>query len=128
MAAGMATGEILGALAMTEPGAGSDLRGAKTTAKKVEGGYLVNGAKTFISSGKTADVIVTFVKTGEGNKAGRVQPAADRERHGRASITARSCTRWASTGTTPPSSRSAMSSCPTTTSSAARRVWASSSS
>ena len=66
---GMATGEILGALAMTEPGAGSDLRGAKTTAKRVEGGYLVNGAKTFISSGKTADVIVTFVKTGEGNKA-----------------------------------------------------------
>ncbi|MGC5172315.1 acyl-CoA dehydrogenase family protein [Micromonospora sp. DT81.3] len=66
---GMATGEIIGALAMSEPGAGSDLRGAKTTAKRVEGGYVVNGAKTFISSGKTADVIVTFVKTGEGNKA-----------------------------------------------------------
>jgi long-chain-acyl-CoA dehydrogenase len=49
---GMATGEILGALAMTEPGAGSDLRGIKTTAKKVDGGYLVNGAKTFISSGR----------------------------------------------------------------------------
>ncbi|HYI50622.1 MAG TPA: acyl-CoA dehydrogenase family protein [Microbacterium sp.] len=65
---GMATGEILGALAMTEPGAGSDLRGIKTTAKKVDGGYLVNGAKTFISSGKTADMIVTFVKTGEGNR------------------------------------------------------------
>ena len=66
---GMATGEILGALAMSEPGAGSDLRGIKTTAKKVDGGYIVNGAKTFISSGKTADVIVTFVKTGEGNSA-----------------------------------------------------------
>lgn len=65
---GMATGEILGALAMTEPGAGSDLRGIKTTAKKVEGGYVVNGAKTFISSGKTADMIVTFVKTGEGSR------------------------------------------------------------
>ena len=65
---GMATGEILGALAMTEPGAGSDLRGIKTTAKKVDGGYLVNGAKTFISSGKTADMVVTFVKTGEGNR------------------------------------------------------------
>jgi acyl-CoA dehydrogenase len=64
----MATGEILGALAMTEPGAGSDLRGIKTTAKKVDGGYIVNGAKTFISSGKTADIVVTFVKTGEGNK------------------------------------------------------------
>ncbi|MEV8267430.1 acyl-CoA dehydrogenase family protein [Microbacterium sp. NPDC076911] len=64
----MATGEILGALAMTEPGAGSDLRGASTTAKKVDGGYIVNGAKTFISSGKTADIVVTFVKTGEGNR------------------------------------------------------------
>ncbi|PRI10759.1 acyl-CoA dehydrogenase family protein [Leucobacter massiliensis] len=66
----MASGEALGALAMTEPGAGSDLRGATTTAKKVDGGYLVNGAKTFISNGKTADVVVTFVKTGEGNRAG----------------------------------------------------------
>lgn len=64
----MATGEVLGALAMTEPGAGSDLRGIKTTATKVDGGYLVNGAKTFISSGVTADIVVTFVKTGEGNR------------------------------------------------------------
>jgi long-chain-acyl-CoA dehydrogenase len=64
----MATAEVIGALAMTEPGAGSDLRGIKTTAKKVDGGYLVNGAKTFISSGKTADMVVTFVKTGEGNR------------------------------------------------------------
>lgn len=64
----MATGEIIGALAMTEPGAGSDLRGIKTTAKKVDGGYIVNGAKTFISSGATADLVVTFVKTGEGNR------------------------------------------------------------
>ena len=65
---GMATGEVVGALAMTEPGAGSDLRGIKTTAKKVDGGYIVNGAKTFISSGATADLVVTFVKTGEGNR------------------------------------------------------------
>ncbi len=64
----MATAEVLGALAMTEPGAGSDLRGVTTTAKKVDGGYVVNGAKTFISSGKTADLVVTFVKTGEGNR------------------------------------------------------------
>ncbi|PQZ54556.1 MULTISPECIES: acyl-CoA dehydrogenase family protein [unclassified Microbacterium] len=64
----MATGEVLGALAMTDPGAGSDLRGIKTSAKKVDGGYILNGAKTFISSGTTADVVVTFVKTGEGNR------------------------------------------------------------
>ncbi|WP_402467596.1 acyl-CoA dehydrogenase family protein [Isoptericola aurantiacus] len=65
----MATCEVLGALAMTEPGAGSDLRSARTTAKKVDGGYVVNGSKIFISSGKTADLVVTFVKTGEGNRA-----------------------------------------------------------
>lgn len=64
----MAAGEVIGALAMTEPGAGSDLRGIKTTAKKVDGGYIVNGAKTFISSGATADLFVAFVKTGEGNR------------------------------------------------------------
>ncbi|GAA1322520.1 acyl-CoA dehydrogenase family protein [Leucobacter albus] len=64
----MATCEVLGALAMTEPGTGSDLRGVATTAKKTDGGYIVNGAKTFISSGKTADMVVTFVKTGEGNR------------------------------------------------------------
>ena len=64
----MATGEVLGALAMTDPGAGSDLRGVTTHAKQVDGGYILNGAKTFISSGKTADIVVTFVKTGEGNR------------------------------------------------------------
>lgn len=64
----MAAAEVIGALAMTEPGAGSDLRGIRTTAKRVEGGYVINGAKTFISSGVTADMVVTFVKTGEGNR------------------------------------------------------------
>lgn len=64
----MATGEVIGALAMTEPGAGSDLRGISTTAKRTDGGYIVNGAKTFISSGATADIFVVFVKTGEGNR------------------------------------------------------------
>lgn len=64
----LAAGEVVGALAMTEPGTGSDLRGVTSTAKKIDGGYLLNGAKTFISSGATADLFVTFVKTGEGNR------------------------------------------------------------
>ena len=72
----MATGEVLGALAMTDPGAGSDLRGIKTNAKKVDGGYILNGAKTFISSGSTADVVVTFVKTGEGNRPDAFSPVS----------------------------------------------------
>jgi long-chain-acyl-CoA dehydrogenase len=123
----MATGEILGALAMTEPGAGSDLRGIKTTAKKVDGGYLVNGAKTFISSGKTADIVVTFVKTGEGNRPDAFSLLI-LEDGMEGFDTARSSRRWASTGGTPPSSASPTCSSPRRTSSAARRAWASSSS
>jgi acyl-CoA dehydrogenase len=59
----MASGEILGAIGMSEPGAGSDLQGIATSAKRVEGGYRVSGQKTFISNGQCADLIVTVVKT-----------------------------------------------------------------
>lgn len=58
---GMSSGDIVGAIAMTEPGAGSDLQGIRTSAKKVKGGYLVNGQKTFISNGQTADLVLTVV-------------------------------------------------------------------
>jgi alkylation response protein AidB-like acyl-CoA dehydrogenase len=47
----MVAGELIGAIAMTEPGTGSDLRGIKTSARKVDDGWIVNGAKTFITSG-----------------------------------------------------------------------------
>lgn len=60
---GMATGEILGAIGMTEPGAGSDLKAIKTTALRVGDEYIVNGSKTFITNGSSADVIVLVVKT-----------------------------------------------------------------
>jgi acyl-CoA dehydrogenase len=60
---GMATGEILGAIGMTEPGAGSDLKAIKTTAIREGDEYVVNGSKTFITNGSTADVIVLAVKT-----------------------------------------------------------------
>jgi len=59
----MARGEIVGAIAMSEPGAGSDLQGVSTTARKVEGGYSVNGQKTWITNGQTADLIITVCKT-----------------------------------------------------------------
>ncbi len=59
----MASGEYIMAIGMTEPGAGSDLKGIRTTARKVEGGWIVNGAKTFISSGMQADGVVTVVRT-----------------------------------------------------------------
>jgi acyl-CoA dehydrogenase len=58
-------GERIAALGITEPGAGSDVAGIRTFAKKVDGGYLVNGSKTFITNGVRADFLVTAVKTTE---------------------------------------------------------------
>ncbi|EME22410.1 acyl-CoA dehydrogenase family protein [Rhodococcus triatomae] len=60
---GMATGEIIGAIGMTEPGAGSDLKAIKTTAIRDGDEYVINGSKTFITNGSSADVIVMAVKT-----------------------------------------------------------------
>jgi acyl-CoA dehydrogenase len=62
----MARGEIIGAIAMSEPGAGSDLQGVTTTARKADGGYLVNGQKTWITNGQCADLIVVVAKTDPG--------------------------------------------------------------
>jgi acyl-CoA dehydrogenase len=59
----LASGEMVGAIAMSEPGAGSDLKGIRTTAVAGPGGYRVNGSKTFISNGFLADLIVVVVKT-----------------------------------------------------------------
>lgn len=60
---GMATGEILGAIGMSEPGAGSDLKAIRTTAIRDGDEYVVNGSKTFITNGSSADMIVLAVKT-----------------------------------------------------------------
>jgi acyl-CoA dehydrogenase len=59
----LATGELVGAIAMTEPGTGSDLQGVKTTAKKSGNGYLLNGSKTFITNGQHANLIIVVAKT-----------------------------------------------------------------
>jgi acyl-CoA dehydrogenase len=58
-------GERIAALGITEPGAGSDVAGIRTFAGKVDGGYVVNGSKTFITNGVRADFVVTAVKTTE---------------------------------------------------------------
>ena len=55
-------GEKIAALAITEPGAGSDVAAIRTRAERVDGGYLVNGSKTFITGGVRADVLVTAVQ------------------------------------------------------------------
>ena len=60
---GLVSGESMSAIAMTEPGAGSDLAGIATTAIRDGDTYVVNGSKTFITNGINADLIVTAVKT-----------------------------------------------------------------
>jgi alkylation response protein AidB-like acyl-CoA dehydrogenase len=64
---GFASGELIGALAMTEPGAGSDLRGIRTTAVRDGDRWILNGQKTFISSGIMADVVIVAARTDSGN-------------------------------------------------------------
>jgi acyl-CoA dehydrogenase len=59
----LVTGELISAIAMTEPGAGSDLQAITTTASKDGNGYRLNGAKTFISSGQLANLIIVVAKT-----------------------------------------------------------------
>lgn len=59
----MASGEMVSALAMTEPGAGSDLQGINMTAKRDGNGYVINGAKTFTSNGQHCDMVVVAAKT-----------------------------------------------------------------
>ncbi|OTA99259.1 hypothetical protein M426DRAFT_325299 [Hypoxylon sp. CI-4A] len=60
---GLIAGTSVGALAMSESGAGSDVVSMRTTAKKVDGGFLLNGTKMWITNGPDADVVVVYAKT-----------------------------------------------------------------
>ncbi|GAB7068809.1 acyl-CoA dehydrogenase family protein [Mycobacterium hodleri] len=60
---GYVTGELIGAVAMTEPGAGSDLAGIKTTAVRDGDDWILNGSKTFISAGINSDLVVVVART-----------------------------------------------------------------
>ncbi len=61
----MATGEAVGAIAMTEPGTGSDLQAIRSTAVEDGDDYVINGSKIFITNGYLADVVVVVAKTGD---------------------------------------------------------------
>ncbi|MBW0101273.1 acyl-CoA dehydrogenase family protein [Pseudonocardia sp. KRD291] len=65
---GIASGELITAIAMTEPGIGSDLASMSTTAIRDGDHYVVNGAKTFITNGVNADLVITAVKTDPSQK------------------------------------------------------------
>ncbi len=62
----MASGHIVGAIAMTEPVPGSDLAGMATTARRVGDNYVLNGAKTFITGGINCDLVVVVARTDKG--------------------------------------------------------------
>jgi acyl-CoA dehydrogenase len=59
----LASGELVGAIAMTEPGTGSDLQGVKTSARRGGNHYVINGSKTFITNGGTANFVIVVSKT-----------------------------------------------------------------
>ncbi len=59
----LARGEYVGAIAMTEPGTGSDLQAVKTSARKSGNQYVINGSKTFITNGQTANLVIVVSKT-----------------------------------------------------------------
>ncbi|MYT75441.1 MULTISPECIES: acyl-CoA dehydrogenase family protein [unclassified Streptomyces] len=67
---GIAAGRLVVAVAMTEPGTGSDLAGIATTAVRDGDDYVVNGSKVFISNGQNADLVVTAVRTGPDRHGG----------------------------------------------------------
>jgi len=68
---GIVSGELITALAMTEPGVGSDLASMSTRARREGDHYIVDGTKTFITNGINADLVVVAVKTGEGGHENR---------------------------------------------------------
>ncbi|MCE5289533.1 MAG: acyl-CoA dehydrogenase family protein [Nocardiaceae bacterium] len=79
----MASGEVVGAIAMTEPGTGSDLQGIKTKAVKEGDEYVVNGAKTFITNGAQCDLVIVAAKTNpEGGAAGVSLVLVETDREG----------------------------------------------
>lgn len=69
---GMVAGEKIGAVLMTEPGAGSDLAGMRTRAERHGDGWLIQGQKTFITNGQNADVLVVACKTDTSRGAGGI--------------------------------------------------------
>lgn len=67
---GMASGDLVGAIAMSEPGAGSDLRGITTRATATGDGWSLSGSKTFITNGSQADLVIVAAKTEPGRAGG----------------------------------------------------------
>jgi len=67
----LATGELVGAIAMTEPGTGSDLQAVKTTAKLEGDHYVLNGSKIFITNGYLSDLVIVVARTGNSGEGAK---------------------------------------------------------
>ena len=103
------TGELITAIAMTEPGTGSDLQGIKTRAVKQGDHYVLNGAKTFITNGINSDLVIVVAQTDPGQRVRRAFRCSSSNAAWRASNAAATWTRSDWTRRTPPSCRSPMS-------------------
>jgi alkylation response protein AidB-like acyl-CoA dehydrogenase len=79
---GIAAGELILAVAMTEPGTGSDLAGIKTSAKRDGDSYVLNGSKTFITNGLNADLVIVAARTSEDKHGGLSLLIAERGMEG----------------------------------------------
>lgn len=96
----MISGEIVTAIAMTEPNTGSDLQGIRTSAVRDGEEFVINGAKTYISSGQTADLVIVVARTRpEGGSKGLSLILVEADR--RASAVAATSTRSATSRPTP---------------------------
>ena len=116
---GLAGGERVAALAVTEPGAGSDVAAITTSAVRAGGGYRLNGRKMFITNAGVADVLIVAAKTAP--DAGRRGISTFLvEAPARACRSARRCRRWAGTPPTPARSSWTTSRCPPPACSASR--------
>ena len=114
---GFCTGELLTAIGMTEPSGGSDLAALKTTAVQDGDDWIVNGSKTFITNGNSADLVIVAARTTPEKKAKGITLFGV-ETATRASPAAASSTRSARTSPTPPSCSSRTCASPSATSSA----------
>ena len=125
---GCVSGETITAIAMTEPGAGSDLQGIRTSAVDKGDHYVLNGSKTFISNGAMADLVIVVARTDTQTDGGLGHKGISLlvvEAGMAASSAAAASTRSGCTPRTPPSCSSTTSWCPRRTCSA-RRAAASS--
>ena len=97
----MAAGELIGAICMTEPGTGSDLKGIRTRAVKQGDHYVVDGGKTFITNGLLAGLLMLVVRTDPPIAARACPSSWSRRRICRVIASAACSTRWACTARTP---------------------------